>query len=174
LKKKQTKPLFGDFKGIVIIFVEILKTMLLLNIDPQLFTKEISTTEAMETIRALYEKAYSSNCLTAEDIIISTRSMDLIKNKLIMHGEISNIFVDQSKKEILETQTNTNIDSARKKFLVQLPNGEIMSMLKYYVNNHNYKNKTEKNSHAVCSELIKMGYIKREEPQRILLIPPVK
>jgi hypothetical protein len=145
--------------------------MLNSNFDTHLFTQEISSELALNSIIKLYDKALKSQILSTEEIVLTMRSIDFLRNKLNNQGE-------------LITNTTKNVENVDKshpkpnfgsrKFLVQDANGGLIPMRKYYVNNYNDKMQTEKNSHAVCSELVKLGYIKIEEPSRTLLVQPKK
>ena len=145
--------------------------MFFLNLDPNLLTQEINSNIALNSIISLYDKALKSQILSSEEIVITMRSIDFLRNKLNNQGElITNTIKNVENVE----KSNTNPNFGSRKFLVQDANGGLIPMRKYYVNNYNDKMQTEKNSHAVCSELVKLGYIKIEEPSRTLLIQPKK
>ena len=140
--------------------------MLLLNLDPKLLEKEITTEEAINLIAELFSKAISANIFNnVEDVVIMTRAIDLIKTKLKMeHTE-----------EKIQNNVNPKRSSGSRKFLVQV-DGNYVSMLNYF--NTKYKGssiwKAGINSHYACSALVKIGYVKIEEPSRTVLIPPTK
>jgi len=140
--------------------------MILLDLDPKLLQKEISTEEATSLIAELFSKAISANIFNSvEDVVRMTLAIDLIKNKL--------------KREHPEEKIQNNINPRRvtgsRKFLVQV-DGNYKSMLKYFKENYEGSSiwKAGINSHYACSALVKIGYVKIEEPSRTVLIPPTK
>lgn len=145
--------------------------MLNSNFDTNLFTQEISSELALNSIIKLYDKALQSQILSTEEIVLTMRSIDFLRNKLNSHGEIrTNLMKNIDNVE----KSNPNTYLGSRKFIVQESDGGLVPMRKYYVDNHNNKKPTEKNSHAVCSELVKLGYVKIEEPSRTVLVQPSK
>jgi hypothetical protein len=140
--------------------------MILLDLDPKLLEKEISTEEATSLVAELFSKAISANIFNSvEDVVRMTRAIDLIKNKLKMeHPE-----------EKIQNNVNPKRASGSRKFLVQV-DGNYASMLYYFNRKYNGSSiwKAGMNSHSACSALVKIGYVKIEEPSRTVLIPPTK
>jgi hypothetical protein len=140
--------------------------MILLNLDPKLLEKEITTEEALSLIALLYSKAIGANIFNnVEDVVRMTQAIELIKNKLKTEHPEEKMQHDGIPKKV----------TGSRKFLVQI-DGNYVSMLNYF--NTKYKGssiwKASINSHYACSALVKIGYIKIEEPSRTVLIPPTK
>jgi hypothetical protein len=140
--------------------------MLLMNIKPDIIEKDITTEEAMSLIADLYSKALSANLFSnVEEVIRITQAIELIKSKL----------KTEPQKVTIQQGVVPNKVNGSRKFLVQV-DGNYVSMLNYF--NTKYKGtsiwKENINSHWACSALVKIGYVKIEEPSRTVLIPPTK
>jgi hypothetical protein len=140
--------------------------MLLMPVDPKIFEKEITTEEALSLIADLYSKAIVANVFkNVEDVVKMTQAIELIKNKLKTEQPHEKTKQDVHPKKV----------TGSRKFLVE-DKGNYVSMLNYYKEKYQGTSiwKENVNSHWVCSALVKIGYVKIEEPSRTVLIPPTK
>jgi hypothetical protein len=139
---------------------------MLLLMDPKLLEKEITTKEALSLIAELYSKAIGASLFNnVEDVVRMTQAIEFIKIKLKTEHPEEKMQNDVIPKKVMGSR----------KFLVQV-DGNYVSMLNYF--NTMYKGssiwKAGINSHYACSALVKIGYVKIEEPSRTVLIPPTK